>query len=72
MKIRFGRFLRHTLFAIGGGAAGYALYYYVGCATGSCAITTNPFSSVVYMAVVGILISLAFSKNKVRSAEKNG
>ena len=35
-------------------------YYLVGCSTGACAITSNPFSSMLYMGVVGWLLSGAF------------
>ncbi|MGL4370051.1 MAG: DUF6132 family protein [Spirochaetota bacterium] len=39
-----------------GGAGGYAYYRFVGCASGSCPITSNPFSSVVWGALLGALI----------------
>lgn len=36
--------------------AGYAYYYYVGCASGSCAITSDPANSTLYGGVLGGLL----------------
>lgn len=41
-----------------GGAAGYLWYRFVGCSTGSCPITSHPWSSILYGAAIGALISL--------------
>ncbi len=39
-----------------GGIAGYAYYYYVGCVSGTCPITSNPWISTVYGALIGWLV----------------
>jgi hypothetical protein len=39
-----------------GGAGGFAYYKFVGCSTGSCPITSNPYSSIVYGMLIGGLI----------------
>ena len=36
--------------------AGYAYYYYVGCASGSCAITSKPLNSTLYGGLMGGLL----------------
>lgn len=36
-----------------GAVAGYLYYYYVGCATGICLITSKPINSTLYGAVMG-------------------
>lgn len=36
-----------------GAAGGYAYYYFVGCVSGSCPITSNPWSSTAYGALIG-------------------
>ena len=54
--------LRALLFALGGAAAGYLYYRFVGCTTGTCPISSNPYLSMGYLAVVGLLISGIFSK----------
>ncbi len=40
-----------------GGSAGYLFYYFVGCAGGTCPITSNPYASVLYGAVMGGLVA---------------
>ena len=40
-----------------GGTAGFLYYYFVGCARGACPITSNPYGSVLYGAVMGALIA---------------
>ncbi len=44
-----------------GAAGGYAYYRLVGCSTGVCPITSNPYVSTVYGAVMGALLSGAFA-----------
>lgn len=43
-----------------GAAAGFLYYRYVGCATGSCPITSHPVSSILYGSALGMLIAGAF------------
>lgn len=45
-----------------GALAGYGYYYYVGCASGSCAITSKPLNSTLYGAVMGGLVFNMFVK----------
>ncbi len=56
------KWLRPLLFALGGAAAGYLYYRFVGCTTGTCPISSNPYLSMGYLAVVGLLLSGIFSK----------
>lgn len=41
-----------------GGAGGFLFYKLIGCRTGACPITSNPYVSVAYGAVMGLLVSL--------------
>ena len=52
-----------------GALAGYAYYFYVGCASGTCAITSKPLNSTLYGALMGGLIfnMLVKEKKKVNS-----
>ena len=43
--------------AIGAGL-GFLYYKFIGCATGTCPITRNPYTSVIYGMVIGILMSI--------------
>ena len=54
--------LRPGLFTLGGVFAGLGYYFFVGCASGSCPITSNPISSMAYMGVIGWLLSGVFGK----------
>jgi len=38
-----------------GAILGYLYYYYIGCASGTCAITSNPFISTGYGAMIGLI-----------------
>jgi len=51
-------FLRLALGIIIGGGAGFGYYKLVGCSTGVCPITSNPLITIIYGAVIGILIAL--------------
>lgn len=42
--------------AILGAIGGYLYYYFVGCASGTCGITSNPVNSTLYFAVLGGLV----------------
>lgn len=55
------RLLRPVLFTLGGAAVGYLYYYFVGCASGACPISANPIHSMVYVGVIGLLLSGVFS-----------
>jgi len=49
--------LHLALFVVGGGAAGYAYYRFVGCSSGVCPITSNPIISTLYGAFMGFMMS---------------
>ena len=38
-----------------GGALGYASYRWIGCASGTCPLTSNPWISTIYGMVLGAL-----------------
>lgn len=40
-----------------GGVAGFALYRFVGCASGACPITSNPWISTIMGMVMGGLVA---------------
>lgn len=44
-----------------GGLLGFAYYRYVGCASGACPLTSNPYVSTIYGALIGALLVNAFN-----------
>jgi hypothetical protein len=48
-----------------GGLAGFALYRYVGCADGTCLISSSPWGSIVYWMILGFVLSQARWPNRV-------
>jgi hypothetical protein len=62
--------LKHKLTIIGiiGGAiGGYLYYHFVGCASGTCAITSKPLNSTLYGAMMGGLFLNIFQKEKSKT-----
>lgn len=55
--------LKYKLTILGiavGAVGGYAYYYFVGCANGTCLITSKPFNSTAYGALMGGLLFSTF------------
>jgi hypothetical protein len=42
-----------------GGLLGYAVYHFIGCSSGACPITSNPWISTIVGMVVGALLARA-------------
>lgn len=53
--------------AITGGVAGYLYYYFMGCASGTCLITSKPVNSTLYFAMLGALVFGMFQKRHAKS-----
>lgn len=47
---------------VAGAALGYAYYHYIGCASGTCAITSKPINSTLYGAFMGVLLANMIKK----------
>jgi hypothetical protein len=45
-----------------GAVAGFAYYRYIGCSSGACPLTSNPYISTIYGAVMGAIFSGAFTR----------
>jgi len=60
-------FKKHILKIIGipvGGIAGFLYYHFIGCSSGTCPITSNPYITVVYGAILGYLLFDMFKKKE--------
>lgn len=52
-----------------GATAGYLYWYYVGCFSGSCAITSSPVNSTLYGGLMGVLLVNAFKPSKTQDTQ---
>jgi len=62
--------LKHKLIFLGittGASLGYIYYHFVGCSSGSCAITSDPLNSALYGALMGGLLLSSFKKEEVKT-----
>lgn len=63
--------LKYIIGAAAGGLLGYfVLYRLIGCSGGSCAITANPYISVVYGIILGLLLAGAIGAPAKKAAGK--
>lgn len=65
---------RHWLTILGvvaGVVAGYLYWFYVGCASGTCPITSSPVSSSLWGAVMGGLLFSIFKAGKKTANNKS-
>ena len=51
--------------AIVGGIAGFLYWKFVGCVTGTCAITSSPVNSTLYFAFFGAILFGGFKREKI-------
>lgn len=49
-----------------GALGGFAYYTFIGCSSGACPITSNPWVSTAYGALIGIVLTMPSKKEKVR------
>lgn len=55
--IRSSYFWKPVSAVLVGGTLGYLFYYFIGCTSGTCAITSSPISSIIFGGVMGLLIT---------------
>ncbi|AZI67104.1 hypothetical protein EIB71_05240 [Kaistella daneshvariae] len=64
MKSFFFKYKLSIVGVIVGGLLGFAYYHFIGCNTGTCAITSKPFNSTAYGMLMGYLMFSTFEKSK--------
>lgn len=65
---------KHALAIVGlllGAAGGYAYYHFLGCQSGSCAITSQPLPSTLYGMAMGWLLLTSFRKSPPRATDSH-
>jgi LytS/YehU family sensor histidine kinase len=62
---------KFTFIGIGLGLiGGYAYYYFIGCASGTCAITSKPLNSSLYGGMMGGLLLNMLDGRKKKAVDK--
>ncbi len=61
---------KRVLPVVVGASLGFAYYYFIGCNSGSCAITSSPYISTAYGGLIGFLFTFP-SKKKTEETDGN-
>lgn len=64
------KWFRWSMAALVGGALGFSYWYFIGCTSGSCAITSSPINSSLYGALMGVLLINSFSSTESKPETK--
>ncbi len=59
-------FKKISIGVVVGGVLGFAYYYFIGCKSGTCVITSNPTISTMYGVLLGVLWTFP-TKKKVKT-----
>lgn len=70
MKNWFSHNLIYLAGALIGAVAGYMYWKMVGCSSGTCLITSKPFNSTLYGAMMGALLFGIFKKENKKNVSK--
>ncbi len=57
------KYQRNLIGIVLGAIAGWMYWYFVGCSSGTCAITSKPTNSTLYGALMGYLVAGMFKKD---------
>ena len=68
-KNSFKHYLPMIILAIIGAIGGFLYYRFVGCASGACPITSNPYISTVYGGVIGLLLGYIVTPGKKKEEQ---
>jgi len=55
---------KRILFSLIGALGGFAYYYFVGCRSGTCPISNNPWISTAYGAGMGLILTMRERKKE--------
>jgi uncharacterized membrane protein YeaQ/YmgE (transglycosylase-associated protein family) len=70
MKKWFNNNILYLIGAFVGAIAGYFYWQQIGCASGTCLITSKPVNSSIYGAVMGALLFGLFKKENKKQVSK--
>jgi hypothetical protein len=55
---------KRILFSLIGALGGYVYYYFVGCSSGACPISSNPWISTAYGVGMGLILTIGERKKE--------
>ncbi len=58
-----------VLGSVAGAGAGFAYYYFIGCAAGSCPIQSNPYLMTGYGLIFGLILGIPGKKKQSGNKE---
>ena len=64
-------YLKWVIGIVVGATLGFSYWYFIGCKSGTCAITSSPTNSTIYGGLVGGLLVNTFSGNLKKKTENN-
>lgn len=71
MKLDRNFVLKKIVTVLGGALLGYAYYYFIGCTSGSCPITSNPYISTFYGALIAFILVFPSKKKDDATRREN-
>jgi len=72
MKLKTKKIAIPAAVGLVGGVAGYLIYRFIGCQAGACPITSSPYLSVLFGALIGALLGGGFAEPKRGEDDGNG
>ena len=66
--MNYNKYLRNIIPVLLGALGGFLYYNFIGCYSGSCAITSSPVMSTMYGALIGLVFT-NFNTNKKKAKE---
>ncbi len=66
------KYLNLIIGFIAGASLGYSYWYFIGCNSGTCAITSSPVNSALYGGLMGVLLVNSFSGDTNVKGNKRG
>jgi hypothetical protein len=61
--------IKLIIFSVAGASLGFGYYYFIGCQSGSCPITSNPVISTLYGTLIGVVAGFDARIFKPKSQE---
>jgi len=56
---------------IPGSIGGYMYWYFIGCTTGTCPITSNPYGSILYGIILGFVLGNLIDERRQKKSKSS-